>query len=343
MAYRLKPGESVREGLRRIAREELSSAARGLSHANARTRDDAIHEARKSVKKVRAILRLMRGELGGVYHTENRRLRDVSRRLSIYRDGTVMIETLDWLAGHQKDHRSARALAAIRRGLVENRRRQQRGPRMANAMRRAAAALLAASARVDRWRLVMDGPVALAPGMETAYRRGRAAMATVSRNARPEHCHEWRKRVKDHWYHLRLLENRWNAATRAREKSLKQLETWLGEHHNLEVLSARLAGAAPARHPKEAKLCRGLSGDLQCELRRKALALGKRLYSEPPELFRKHLAELWRPQPAHGTGGRAPNGANRNVPSDRTVARAGKSVETNLDRAGRVARATPAD
>jgi CHAD domain-containing protein len=303
MAYRLQPGESVREGLRRIAREELSSAAGGLREASARTRDDAIHEARKSVKKVRAILRLMRGELGDTYRIENRRLRDVARRLSVYRDGTVTIETLDQLGGRFKDDRYTPALAATRRGLVENQRRQRRGPRMTNAMHRAADALLAVSARVDRWRLVMDGPVALAPGMETAYRRGRAGLAAARRHARPEYCHEWRKRVKDHWYHLRLLESRWDAAMRAREKSLKELETWLGEHHNLEVLAARLAAEATAgRKRREAELCRGLIGKLQRELRRKALALGQRLYSDSPELFRKQLAQVWRPQSTREVG-----------------------------------------
>ena len=296
MAYRFKPGESVRDGLRRIAREELVSAAGGLERASARARDDAIHEARKSVKKVRALLRLMRGELGRTYEIENRRLRDVGRRLSVYRDGTVMIETLDRLGGQAQDDRSARALAAIRRGLVENRRRQRLGDRMTEAMRRASEQLLAAAARVERWRIVMDGPVALAPGMETAYRRGRARLAAARRHAQPEHCHEWRKRVKDRWYHLRLLECRWNAAARTGERELKELETWLGEHHNLEVLAAHLAaGAAGKQEPRQAGICRELIAKLQRELRDKALALGERLYGEPPELFRKHLAELWRP------------------------------------------------
>jgi CHAD domain-containing protein len=295
VAYRLKPGESVREGLRRIARDELSTAAGGLRKATVRSRDDAIHEARKSIKKVRAILRLMRGELGNIYPIENRRLRDVGRRLSVYRDGTVMIETLDQLAARHKDDGSAPALAAIRRGLVENKLRQQRGSRMTVAMLRAADALLATAARVNRWRLVMDGPVALAPGMETAYRGGRAGFEAVRRHAHAADCHEWRKRVKDHWYHLRLLENRWNPATRARERSLKELETCLGEHHNLQVLSERLAAkAVRKRMPKEAKICRELIGELQRELRHKAIALGESLYSESPEVFRKHLAQLWR-------------------------------------------------
>jgi hypothetical protein len=222
----------------------------------------------------------------------------------VYRDGTVMIETLDRLGGHFEDGRSVLALAAIRRGLVENRRRQRLGDRMTEAMRRAGVELLAAAARVDRWRLVMDGPVALAPGMETAYRRGRAGFAAARRHAQPARCHEWRKRVKDRWYHLRLLECRWNAAARACERELKELETWLGEHHNLEVLAEHLAaGAAGKRIPREAGICRDLIVEVQRELRDKALELGQRLYGEPPELFRKHLAELWRP-PATGVASR---------------------------------------
>jgi len=288
MGYRLEPGESVREGLRRIAREELARAGAGLLEATARGRDDAIHEARKSIKKVRAILRLMRGELGHTFGVENRRLREVGRRLSVYRDGAVMIETLDRLAGFRPDERNAAELASIRRGLVANQRRQRLGNGMTNAIHRAAAELLAAAARVDGWRLVMDGPVALAPGMETAYRRGRARLADARRHARPECCHEWRKRVKDHWYHLRLLESRWNPAMRGRERSLKELETWLGEHHNLAVLAERL----------EADRCREPIGEMQRELRAKALELGERLYCEPPAEFAKRVAQLWRPHRA---------------------------------------------
>ena len=299
MAYRLQVNEAVPEGLRRIAREELSSAAGLLQQATPRTRDEAIHEARKSVKKVRAVLRLMKGELGGIFSVENRRLRDLGRRLSVYRDATVMIETLGQLREHCRDAASARELAAIRRALLEHRRRLQRRSRITSAMRRAADSLLSASTRVGRWRLVMDGPIALAPGVETAYRRGRNAMAAARRHTQPERCHEWRKRVKDHWYHLRLLEPRWNTAARAREKSLKKLETWLGEHHNLEVLCARLAAQVGGKtKPDHSKLCRRAIRKVQRELRQNSLALGQQLYREKPELFRSHLAGLWRPSGA---------------------------------------------
>jgi len=53
----------------------------------------------------------------------------------------------------------------------------------------------------------------------------------------PENYHEWRKRVKEHWYHVRLLEV--TVADGGYEKSLKELETALGEDHNLVLLQEK--------------------------------------------------------------------------------------------------------
>ena len=74
MAYHLKTGERVPDGIRRTAREELESAANQLEGRAGATRDEAIHEARKSIKKVRGVLRLMRPELGETYGAESARL-----------------------------------------------------------------------------------------------------------------------------------------------------------------------------------------------------------------------------------------------------------------------------
>src|SRR5260370_7407926 len=82
MAYRLKHGESVPEGVKRIAREEIRAAVQYLRGKGGISRDEAIHEARKSIKKVRALLRLVRPELGEFYESESARLRDAVRKLS---------------------------------------------------------------------------------------------------------------------------------------------------------------------------------------------------------------------------------------------------------------------
>ena len=75
MAYKFKAGESVPESIRRIVTEELESAADELDGAAGAKREEAIHEARKSVKKSRAILRLLRPELGATAKSENKALR----------------------------------------------------------------------------------------------------------------------------------------------------------------------------------------------------------------------------------------------------------------------------
>ena len=65
MAYRLKDAEGMATGLRRIVAEQLGDAATQLRSRTDETRDDAIHEARKDLKKARAALRLTRGDLPG--------------------------------------------------------------------------------------------------------------------------------------------------------------------------------------------------------------------------------------------------------------------------------------
>ena len=54
-----------------------------------------MHEARKDMKKLRALLRLARGELGeDTFRRENACFRDAGRELAGVRDADVMLDTL---------------------------------------------------------------------------------------------------------------------------------------------------------------------------------------------------------------------------------------------------------
>src|SRR5512138_742089 len=89
MAYRLKLKEPLLKGVRRIAGEQLGNAAARLkSDSDIET---CIHEARKSLKRTRALLRLVRPGLGDARFREaNARLRDIARGLSAARDRDVV-------------------------------------------------------------------------------------------------------------------------------------------------------------------------------------------------------------------------------------------------------------
>ena len=53
--------------------------------------EDAVHETRKSIKKVRALMRLVRTEPGESYTAENAALRGTGRRISEIRDAAALI------------------------------------------------------------------------------------------------------------------------------------------------------------------------------------------------------------------------------------------------------------
>jgi CHAD domain-containing protein len=294
MAYRLKKGEAVPEGFRRIVQEETESAIAELSHASGKKRDAGIHEARKSIKKIRGLLRLVGPDLGRIYRAENTRLGNVGRKLSEIRDATAIIEVFDGLADKHKDALQRNTFASIRKGLQAAKHDTEQRAGIGNAVRRATSALRSFQKRVDRWPLKRDGFEALATGFEDRYRRGRKAMAVARKDGSPENYHEWRKRVKDHWYHIRLLESLWTDVMQAHEQSLHDLETWLGDDHNLIVLRGKLHDA-PGNFgdEKTVSLFLTLVAQEQKELREKSLSLGERVYERKPRRFVADMEKLW--------------------------------------------------
>lgn len=62
MAFVLKPHKSVASQLRRLVAGELHAGLAALS--DSASVETGVHEARKSVKKVRAVVRVLRDDLG---------------------------------------------------------------------------------------------------------------------------------------------------------------------------------------------------------------------------------------------------------------------------------------
>ncbi len=294
MAYRFKLKESVPEGIRRIVDEEIQSATERLTNGSQKQRDKAVHEARKSLKKIRGALRLMQPELGRVYRAENTRMRDIGRQLSEIRDATAIIEVFDSLVQKYNGSLQKGAFASIRRGLEKSKRETEQAANMGKVTQHALSSLRATGKRAKTWGLKKDGFSAIAPGLELRYRRGRKALAAARKHPTPENYHEWRKRVKDHWYHVRLLESLWTDVMQAREGSLKNLETWLGDDHNLVVLREKLEkNPEHYGHGKNIEPFLGLIEQYQKELRENALSLGERVYEEKPRQLTRNLSKLW--------------------------------------------------
>jgi CHAD domain-containing protein len=284
MSYRLTLTEPLGDEVRRVAHEQLGNAVAGLRDDSA-DRVAAVHDARKSIKKTRALVRLARPALPAeVRRTENAALRDAGRLLSGTRDADVLRATLDDLAEREVGRVSQGSIALAHEIL--DRRVQDGADADGDAGGPAAAAagaLEAVVGRVEGWPLDDADAAALRKGAVEAYRRGREALTAVRRDPSVEALHDWRKRVKDLWYHQRLLRELWPAVLKAQAAETKRLSEDLGDDHDLAMLAAALG------HDSELG---PLIAERRGELQAHALKLGERAYAESPKAVRRRL-ERW--------------------------------------------------
>ena len=99
---RLQPDESMAIGLQRMALEQFELAIHGLHGLP--DAETGVHQARKALKRVRAVLRMVRDVIGDdVYRAENTVARDVARVLSPVRESFVLARTLDSLVAAEPD------------------------------------------------------------------------------------------------------------------------------------------------------------------------------------------------------------------------------------------------
>jgi hypothetical protein len=82
VGYRLHPGQPIAHEVVRIADRQLELAIDGLRAVGDRESDNAVHASRRHIKKVRALIRLVRPVLGGRYRTIDGRLRAINRMLA---------------------------------------------------------------------------------------------------------------------------------------------------------------------------------------------------------------------------------------------------------------------
>ena len=70
--YCLQAKETISAGIKRMVWEQTDRAIGQLTEGTGENRNNAVHDARKCFKKIRSILRLIRGEIGeDVFRREN--------------------------------------------------------------------------------------------------------------------------------------------------------------------------------------------------------------------------------------------------------------------------------
>lgn len=294
MPYRLKRDEEIAAGIRRIAGEQIERAVHELDDPKLKPARQ-VHQVRKRCKKLRGLLRLVRPAMGEAYSEQNAWLRDTASALAGLRDAKVLLDTYDAVASHFGDQINRRAFGSVRRALTWRRKRLRTERVDLDARLKATRKrLLKARRQVADWPLDGEGFDLIAGGLLKNYGRARKRMPEAYESGQATAFHEWRKRVKYHWHHCRLLEDAWPQLMTARQQEAKRLADFLGDANDLAVLREEIQ-SAPDDFGAERDVAAFLALVHQrtSELRTECHPLGQRLLAESKDEFVNRVHAYW--------------------------------------------------
>lgn len=314
ISLQLGESEPLGVGVKRVTMEQLELAAGGFFDGG--RLGGAVHGSRKSIKRVRALLRLVRGELPGhIYEFENRSLRQTSHLVSEIRSAQGVLDAALSIHGIYGDLLADGTFLELierlsrRRDLTE-----LSAVEDPNLVGRVVRSLEKAYHRYGSWPTdpearevyglgIRDSYEAVAPGLGKTYGLGRATMVTAYTRGLPGDFHEWRKRAKDLRHQMEFLAPLWPEVVVGTAMTLDRLGNILGEDNDLAELLALLRSRPDlCPEPRERSLFRALAMQRRSDLQVACEILGRRVYAEKPGALSHRFGEYWQSRKMAITG-----------------------------------------
>ena len=189
-----------------------------------------VHSLRKYTKRLRALFRLIRSGFPD-YKEANVTFRDIARQVTSHRDARVMADLVEHL-GRSRTIDPVVDWFDLRAESAE---------RLAAGKLLAIAGLLQdALVRFDGWDFGSVTRNDVLDGFRKTFDVVVEQADLVSDESESEEAHEWRKLCKDHWYHLRLLQDALPEKERGKIEGYDRLGDLLGSVHDRDVLMHHL-------------------------------------------------------------------------------------------------------
>lgn len=344
MAYRLKPKEPFAAGFARIGLQQIDRVAGELASQHAAI--DVVHQSRKSLKRIRALLRLTRPVLGeSVFQRENERYRAMGQLLAAARDRHVAIATVASLE-LESGARAKAAFVTLREWAIaigqqpENADAliEQPAPHGTGPSTFAQVLLLLNEGRARFADLVdkhEDYRGAL-EGLARSYGQGRRRFLELGGlkvdHLDSEALHDWRKSVQYHWRHMALFSAAWPVEFEARIGVARRIAAALGSDHDIVVvLAAALSDDGAHLTARQRVAIEDCARERQAVLRAAANEHARQLFAEDKEAFGRRMATYW--AAAVEAAGDGPVGASSKTAGPKTEGRIKPPARRNPHRA----------
>jgi CHAD domain-containing protein len=345
MAYRLKPTEPFAAGFARVGLQQIDRVASEMASQHAAA--EVVHQSRKSLKRIRALLRLARPLLGdATFQRENGRYRDMGQLLAAARDRHVAVVTIAGLEA-EAGGRAKAAFVALRswaEALAEQPvgacRRPAGGDVAAGSVPGTFAQVLsrlnegrAGFADLVQQHKDYDGALeGLARGYGQARRRFLELGDLDDVGLDSDAVHDWRKSVQYHWRHMALFSAAWPVEFEARIGVARRIAAALGSDHDIVVVLAAALGDDGAHLTmRQREAIEDCARDRQGVLRAAANEQARQLFAEDKDAFGRRMAAYW--AAAIESAGEAAAGASPKTNAPKTAGRTKPTARRNLHRA----------
>ncbi|MBM7048637.1 CHAD domain-containing protein [Rhizobium lusitanum] len=298
MSYRIRPDRPLDDEVQRVAAHQLGKAMAVLTD-RPQGLHEAVHAARKNIKRVRGLYRLIAPRAREFQQQENSRLRDMARTLSGVRDATALIEVSHYLQATATSEDELHALARVTDLLTTRRDRLSEAETDLEDKARAAIATCGEAIQALKGASFESGRRDTARLFQKSWRKnGDKAMQALSEcqaeAAHAESFHDLRKRSQDCWMHHMLLRDIWPAAMHAKQLEAKALVDVLGRYLDLSILSD-VADREPHLFNGSDDRARLLEAIIsrQQTAREEALNRARWVFADKPEREARTIKRLW--------------------------------------------------
>ncbi|OCI93092.1 metal-binding protein [Rhizobium sp. AC27/96] len=298
MSYRIRPDRALDGEVHKAAAHQLGKAMAVLTD-RPQGLHEAVHAARKSIKRVRALYRLIAPIAREFQQQENARLRDVARTLSSVRDATALIEVSHYLQQTATSDDEQQALARVTAVLTSRRDRLSEAETDLEDKARAAIAICGEAIGAVKGTSFGGGRRDTARLFQKSWRKnGCKAMEALSEclgeMPHAESFHDLRKRSQDYWMHHMLLRDIWPAAMHAKQLEAKALVDVLGRYLDLAILSD-VADREPQLFNDSDDRARLLEAIISRQqiAREEALNRAHWVFADKPEREARTVKRLW--------------------------------------------------
>lgn len=292
-SFQISKKQNIPENIERILHTQMDSI---IAHCKpgGQDRHQSVHEIRKNMKRIRAVMRLIRDGVGySTYYRENTVFRDLAREISELRNRIVLAETIGKIEKEftpaARKHMQNMQETLFREGerlykiLLDDK----------DIFRKISAETRKAKKRSGEFVFNHEDFRVFEGGLLRIYRQGRKLYHKARGGHDAELLHDMRKRMKYLWYQMELLQPIYPKMLKTYAKSLNDITDILGICHDLDELIEEARDKKKVTHAETLRQLEAIQEKSKEELLDQIWHKVAAVYTEEPDAFVQRLASYW--------------------------------------------------